>query len=298
MKSKNLIQIFAIFMVLLAVVGVEQCPSGGNGTKAAAYDGLSINFIENTPPASVIVNQKFQIYAEAKNLGDANVKADSAKFYLTGLSPNIQDFKTSLSNKNFLGKDATERIDFADNAFSPLELIQPTNTIMLLTSCYSYGGRAQAEVCIASSNSSQVCKTSGDKITYNTNGPVQITSMTEELTGTKLKLSFNIANKGKGVVYLSDTDCDKLQKKEVNEVLKNNKLNVRVSTVEKGLTCKLQTTDSSHNSVDALEGVADLGTIICEKSTSGEEDHGTVMQIVFDYVYVESLSRNIMISPA
>jgi hypothetical protein len=299
MKAHKFLQILAICLVLLVIVGIEACPQGGGGAaKTTGYVGLSASFIEGTPPVNVLVNQNFQIYAEVKNLGDANVAPGTASFYLSGLSPNVENIKSSLTNKNFLGKGSYERLDFADSAKSSLELIQPLNLVMLLTSCYKYGGRAQAEVCITSSNKSQVCSISGEKITFNTDEPVQVTSLKETNVGNKVQMSFTIENKGKGTVYLPDTDCEKRQKNDINEALKSDRLQVRISTIEKGLTCKLQTLDTSHNSIDALEGGASLGTVLCEKSLAGEEDHKTAIQIILDYVYIETSSRSMMISPA
>jgi hypothetical protein len=296
-KFVPFLQILAICTILIIVIGAEGCSQGQNN-KATRFGGISAKFIESAPPANVVVNQNFPVYAEITNLGDANVDPSYAKFYLTGLAPNIENVKSSLSNKNFLGKNAFERLDFAEAAKSSLELIQPTNVIMLLTSCYKYGGRAQAEICVASSNKTQVCTITGEKVTFNTEEPIQVTSLTEEIVGNRLQISFTLTNKGKGTVYLPDTDCDKLQKRDVNEAMKNDRLKVRISTVEKGLTCKLQTLDSTHNSIEALEGAASLGSVICEKSLTGEEDHKTVIQLILDYVYIESSSQNIMISPA
>jgi len=296
-RISSLMQISLIVLTLIALIGVDACPQKNATT--TGFGGLSLNFVDDAPPLNVIINQKFPIYADVVNLGEANVNPATAKFYLLGVGKNIENVQTSLSNKNFLDKDASERISFADSAVSTLELSSPFTAALFLASCYKYGGKAQADICIAGSNASKVCSISGDKAASNTAEPLQVSALTEELVGGKLQISFTIVNKGKGEVYLPGSDCDKLilpEKKDINEALKNGKVQISVRTKE-DLKCKLQSLAAPYSSVDSLEGSTTLGKVTCEKNVIGESDHKAPVQIVLDYVYVESSSQNIIITP-
>ena len=292
------LQILSIFILLSIIVGVDSC---SQQTPVDNFGGLKASFTENAPPLNVITNQVFPIYVDIENAGDANVNKDTAKFYLLGIGQNIQNVKASLSNSNLLDKGASERLEFASSAKSTLELTNPFTLSMFLTSCYKYGGRAQGDVCIASSNKSNICSISGTKSVSNSAEPVQISGLTEEIVGSKLQISFNVVNSGKGEVYLPDADCDKLfasQTKDINEVLKNGKLKIRVNALGEDFKCRLQMLTPPYSNLDGEEGAADLGKVTCEKTVAGIEDHPAVLRIVLDYIYVETNSQSIVITPS
>jgi len=298
-KVCSFLQIAMICLILTVIIGVNGCPQQGG--KETGTGGLSVKFVENAPPVNVVVDQNFPIYAEVENLGDSFVNPGSAKFYLTRLGQNIQNVKTTtLQNKNLLGSGAQEKLEFAAAAKSTLELVEPLTTTMLLTSCYKYGGKAQAEICLIMSNQSAICGINDAKITYNSAEPIQISDISEAIIGNRLQISFTVSNKGKGIVYLPDTDCDKLQAKEsdATEFLKSGQIKIRIGDLGGGFSCKLKSLDSSYNQIEALEGAAPLGKITCEKSLAGIEEQKTALLINMDYVYVETISQNILISPS
>jgi hypothetical protein len=294
-KIYSFLQITAICLMLTVIIGANGCPQQGATTAGAG--GLSAKFVENAPPLNIIVGDKFFIYAEIENSGDAFINEGAAKFYLGGIGQNIQNVKSSLQNKNLLGPGAKERLDFAAEASSNLELVQPLTTTMLLTSCYRYGGKAQADVCIASSNQSTICSIGGAKVTYNSIEPVQISDLKEEVIGNKMQISFIVKNSGKGIAYLPDANCDKLQSKETGEVLKSDQVKIRIGSLGKGFACNLRSLEAPYNSIQALEGSVPLGRVVCEKNLAGEEEQKTALQINLEYTYVETLSQNILISP-
>jgi len=295
MKTLLSIQLSFILLLLVLVLGVTGCPQQQQSIEN--FGGLSATFVSNAPPLNVIINQAFPIYVDINNLGDANVNTNSAKFYLSGIGKNLEGVKASLSNTNLLDKGSSERLDFASAAKSTLELSNPFTLAMLLTSCYKYGGKAQADICIASSNSSKICSISGNKLNSNSAEPIQITSVTEEISGSNLVVSFIISNKGTGEVYLPDSDCDKLQARDINEVLKNGKVKVSIRTPE-DFKCKVQSLVAPYSTIETLEGASSLGTVSCEKSILGESDHQAPFQVVLDYVYVGSISQSLVITPS
>jgi hypothetical protein len=122
---------------------------------------------------------------------------------------------------------------------------------------------------------------------------VQVGSITETLTRNSLILSFNIANKGKGSVYLADTVCDKLESNDFVEISKQDKLNVKIFTTD-DFNCKLQ---SSTGQIEGLEGIVPLGSVVCEKPLPAK-DYTSVVSIEFRYKYRDSISQTINVQPA
>jgi len=298
--KKALITLLAISLILLS--GISGCPQTSTTTQATSA-GLDVQFSKDAPPVSVNVNQEFPVYVDVTNLGGDYVQKGDAKFYLSGIGPNLENVKSSLTNEKTFNKESTspDRLTFSDNAKFTFPLQNLLVMPLALTSCYAYGTTTQANVCIASSNQSSVCSLGGEKITSDSNSiaPVQISSLTEEAVGNKLKIYLVISNKLGGQIYLQDSDCDKLlQAKDYSEAAKSNKVSIELRTPEKGLICKLQEPSSPYSSLDSLKGVADVGKVTCEKPlTSTADDHVSPLYIILRYKYVSSVTKNLNVLP-
>jgi hypothetical protein len=279
-------------MLSLAVVGIAGCTPAPTVTNTV---GLSMSFVKDAPPVSVVVGQEFPIRVDILNKGGEFVNKGHASFYLSGLGQNFANVKSSLTNDKTLSKESIfpETLVFADKAKFTFPIQDLAIVPIVLTSCYDYSGRAQGTLCISKSNESNVCKTTGEKLTSNTAGPVQIGSITETLTRSSLILSFDVVNKGKGTVYLSDTICDKLETNDFTESQKQDKVNVKVITND-DFNCRLL---SSAGQIEGLEGIAPVGKIICEKPLP-EKDYTSVISISLNYKYRDSISQSINVLPA
>jgi len=290
----------ALLISLLLLSGVAGCPTN-TPTPAAKSSGLSVSFSKDAPPLSVNVNQEFPIFVDILNGGGDYIAKGDAKFYLTGSGQSFENVKSSLSNERVLNKESTspDKLIFASNAKFTFPLQSLLVQTWALTSCYPYGTSSQANICIAASNQSSICSISGEKITsgFNSVAPVQISSLTEEVVGSRLRVSFTISNKLDGQVYLPDTDCDSLlQQKEYTEAAKKDKVGIEVRSPEKDFVCKLQGSTFPYISVDSLEGSAQLGTVICERPLS-KEDHVSPFSVIMRYRYVSSITKNLNILP-
>ncbi len=294
--------VFLIALSLILVSGVNGCPGGAEKEEAAKIAGLSISFVDNAPPISATVNQEFPIYVDVLNEGGDYVNKGGAKFYLSGVGPSLEGVKPSLSNEDNLAKQSISpyRIVFADRAKFTEQIPSLFTLPLVLTTCYTYGTTAQASLCLSAKNDSRVCDVGGEKITSSSNSvaPIQITSLKEELTGNRLRITFTIENKLDGQVYLKDTDCDKLQ--SISESFKKDKVDVEVRIHERekeGFSCKLLSNTPPYAPTDSLVGSASLGTVVCEKTLSGEENYASPLGIVLRYKYVQSTSKAINIVP-
>lgn len=291
-----------IVLSIFVVSGVNGCPGSGDTEAAPQAAGLSFSFVNNAPPISAAVNQEFPIYVEVSNEGGDYINPGEAKFYLSGVGPNLEGVSSSQSNSRTLPKQSVtpDRISFADNAKFTEQISSLFTIPLVLTSCYSYGTTAQVNLCLSTKNESSVCTISGEKINQGSNSvaPVQITSFRQELVGNIMRISFVIENKMGGEAYLRDTNCDNLQ--SISESFKNDKVNVEVRINERersGFICKLQSADAPYAPLDSLMGTTSLGTVVCEKTLSGNENFATPLGIVLRYKYVDSISKSLNIVP-
>ena len=295
-KLNNLFNFFIIFSVLVLLIGISGCPQE-EGKKIETV-GLTLSFIENAPPNDVIVGQKFPIYVETSNQGDSTINAGDVKIYISGVGANLEGVAKVLSNRGFMAKGSIERLDFAKEAKFTLPIEMPFSLRILARSCYGYGTDAQANICVAASNTTTICNMDGEKISANTAAPVQVSNFQEELIANKLYVSFTIENKGSGEVSLPTLDCDKREAFELSETLKQNKVKMLVTT-EAGWNCKVQTETEPYTAMDSLVGAVPVGSrISCFKTVSGEEAHVVPFIINLHYKYRDSLIKQINVLPS
>jgi len=289
--------VLIVAFLALLLIGAAGCPAQ-NATTASSTVGLTMAFVDNAPPASVTVNKDFPIYVDIINAGGANMDKAGAKFYLSGIGYNLEGISTPLANVNLLDKSSTfaERLNFAPNAKWTFELQNIFVLPLLLTSCYKYGTVASSTICVTASNESKICSIAGDKAVTNTAAPIQISKLTESVSGNKLTISFNIENKGTGQVYTPDADCDKLQQSDINEALKQKKVLIAVKT-DPGFACKLESETPPYSPVNTLSGSTDIGAVECSKQIT-EGDHSAPLTVILQYKYRDSISKSISILPA
>ena len=296
--KRELLLFALLFLVLLVVSGQKGCKK----QEKLEFDvqGLTMNFVEDAPPTEMVSLKSYPIYVDIQNDGGSDIAAGEANFYLSGFSPTVlSNVNTKLTNSGYLNKKTEfqqggkERLVFATNAV-PAKLQAPFSFTLRLDSCYRYSTFVHTSICIG--KKSGVCSLEGNKITSNANSaaPVQVTSLTERVEGSKLYVEAIIENKGKGKVYLPTTNCDLLQQNDVNEKLKENMLEVSVSS-EEGFKCFLQTQD--YRTIESTEGIASLGKLTCYKEIGDEQTRAVPFDIVLSYVYVQSITKNFKIIP-
>jgi len=290
MKSGIIVLMIVSLLVLSGAAGCQNTTTAADTTI-----GLEMAFSANAPPVSSIVDKEFPIYIEVINKGGEYINKDGAKFYLEGIGKNLDNVKASLSNDKTLSKESVfpDKLVFSEKAKFTFPLQNMFVLPLVLTSCYTYSTRAQGTICIAGSNESKVCSLKDAKTVSNTAGPVQISDISEEIVGNKIILSFDILNKGKGQIYLANTNCDKLMAQDLAESMKQGKINIKISTSD-GITCKLQ---SDAGQILALEGMVPVGKVTCEKAISDNE-YSSVLTVELRYKYKDLISQSINILPA
>ena len=283
---KILLALILASIVILS--GVNGCPKQ---EEKVSTTGLEMAFVESAPPVSSVVGSEFPIYVDITNIGGELINKGEAKFYLKNVEY-FENVKSSLTNARTLEKESTfpERLVFAEKAKFTFPLKDVFSPTLVMTACYPYSDTTQATICVSVTNESKVCSLSGEKITSSTAGPIQVTSITESVSGERLTVRIDIANKASGQIYLLNTDCDKLEANDVAESSqKQGKVNVNIITKD-DFACRLQAAASPYNQIAGLEGTVPIGSVICEKTLAGKE-HSSPFIVVLKYKYRDSISK-------
>lgn len=298
-------KILLLVSIILILISGATSPTSCQKSTDVSFNstGLLINFIEDAPPELMTTGQQYPIYLDIQNQGGADIQQGQASFYLTGVGENLQGVEFKKQNANILSKKSIfqeggkERIIFSQNAKPWKNLPNQYNLTMKIDSCYNYATVTQTVICIGSKD--DVCTISGENIITGSNsaGPIQITSMTEQVQGNKLYLTFKLENKGAGEVYSFNSDCDKLENNDLNEKTKKDLINIQIET-ESGFACTLQNAEAPYGQKQGTEGLANLGAVTCVKTLGTEGTYSTPIQIVLTYKYIESLTKTMTILPA
>ena len=291
--SKGLIAMIIVAFMAIMLVGAQFQGCQKQQKTEQKVSGLELSFVENAPPQQVEVQQKFPIYVDVNNKGDFDVAVGKAIFYLVGIGDNIKNINKKLTNSNDLKAGVgMERLSFADQAYSDLPLVNQFILPIQLTACYDYATISQLSICTAKQDSA-VCSLQNPSVN-NAIAPIQITNTREEVKGSTLYVYITLENKASGNVYNYNADCDKIHDKDINELLKKNKMKITVMT-EQGFSCLLQ--DEQGSSIDSLKGFTTLGTLTCKKHLSDEQPHIANFKIIAEYKYVQSITKQLTILP-
>jgi hypothetical protein len=300
MKNKLTI-LFSILAILsLLVIGATQqgCNKSSTGPNFNTT-GLSLAFIEQAPKNQINIGTPFQIYVKTDNMGSYPIEAGTSKFYLTGIGNNIKNVYPIVQNQERLVEKTSqqdggsETIKFAEAAEPAIIINNPFNFSMRIDACYPYSTSTQATICIGSADGS--CIISGEKIFTgsNTNAPIQITSLTEQVQGNRLYIAFLIENKGQGNVYDSNFDCDKFfgadSNSRIKEELKKNKVEVSVDPGNEDIKCSFEK--------EGKTGTATIGHKVTCSKIVGQQTYPTILKINLAYKYINGISKQITFLP-
>jgi len=287
---KKIVLAFLIFLIFLIGCAPKK--------ETTEFYGLKFEFVENAPPAEVSTNQRFPIIVDVENLGGADVYPGKASFYLIGIGTNLEGYSSKLDNTILLSKKdttpSTQRLIFAQQAYSPLSLQNPLTLDLILKGCYEYSTTTEAQICVA--RQSGVCNIEGNKITEksNTLAPIKITSLTESVEGNKLKLNFVIQNVGKGRVFMENVGCDDIVQDKIESRIKENYVKIQINDNGLGFSCRILNEELS--SITGLSGYAPIGVVECEKDLT-DENFQSLIRIYLTYKYAEETRKPLKIYP-
>jgi len=181
-------------------------------------------FSKRPPPAEVFDagQQPFEVALSLENKGEFDVALNDVKIKLSGFFPG--DFNNPVIEKNpdenldksYVDPDGDIQrgtitfVNFPGFNFGGT-LVGNNRYTIRADICYKYGTNAQADLCILEDltpTEKEVCEVNEKKSVDVSSAPVQIENFDQEVAGTrKIKFSFDIVQRGTGLVSKLATDC-------------------------------------------------------------------------------------------
>jgi len=225
--------------IILVLAGCQQQEEPGTGTFTSGSSGISIAFVDLSPPKTLDEGGVFPVKVILKNKGEYDLTSGEARARLFGVNLDnfglVKQYKSTLSPLRGMGEFNPEggqgEIDFG-NAQYALPVINSEEFTLRARVCYPYQTRVLSNVCIANAvgKGSTACSVEGEKIKKGdvSGGPIQVTSLKQQTRGsTQVRFDVMIENKGGGEVFNPAVGCEELDE-EVFKLSNQHKVKVEV----------------------------------------------------------------------
>ena len=223
----------------------------GGKSFVGGNSGLSMSFIENSPPREVFDGGQFpfQVLVIYENVGEANIEPRKINFTLKGIFP--KDFLDApapgdfeASNQDLIRgarKDPdgnTIRGGIHQQGFPQqnkqfkfnAEITGIQEFPLRLDACYEYKTQAVSSICIrkdVTQPESGVCRITGARDVSNSGAPVRVASVKENVAGIdSVLINFGVEKSGSGEIYAPERTGNPTCPSEYN---KRNRVHVTVS---------------------------------------------------------------------
>jgi len=301
-----------IMFILAFGAASSGCPKNTNDKTVNPYPegttGVVVDFLENSPPPEVVDggSAPFDIIVDLENVGAVNIPKDNVQVIISGLYPEMfsktdADFtKNPDDDLNGAQKDLEGNLIPGSKlqvAFTGLNYKGALEGNMVFPIradiCYKYSTKATGKFCARSnvlSTAPGVCEITGTKTIFSSGAPIQVTSFSENVAGTKkVSFTFKISLKGNGLLFKQGTSC-------ANNYANKNKLYVEVNTGISGLSCQ-GLSDRPGNSPNSgyLRMVSGEATLTCTQELGGTTDYSTPVNLLITYDYLDSKPTEITV---
>tara|TARA_Y100000310_G_C20696793_1_gene826287 strand:- start:4846 stop:5829 length:984 start_codon:yes stop_codon:yes gene_type:complete len=317
---RTLIVIFAIFILLIGCsgestssknVGPDRTPFHGGET------GLSLEFLEGSPPDEVFDNAKFPfgIVIQLENLGEDEIEAGDGFIRIIGINP--IDFGVTQANlesnippmrptkKNFDGSIVDgdkNNVEFPGLNYQidlPGNILQPR---IRADACYNYKTRTATLICLkpdllAQTEIKEVCEIAEEKDPQNSGAPIQITELRQTaISSDKIQVAFIVEHVGppNDRFYKLGTDCD-------DRVTNIDKEKVKVTVRSDVNGAKPSCSGLQDANADQSSGFVTLfdrvpRTVICEVDMKDVTNtFEEVFEVDLEYRYQQFIEKNFLI---
>jgi hypothetical protein len=301
--KKIIIFLIGLIMVLAGCsdsnqnTGVDKAFIGGT-------NAVDFNFMEETPPSEVYDNgqQPFEVTVSLENKGEYDVPKADMKVTLSGFYSG--DFRNPVSQKNpdedlegaYIDPDGAVQagtityVNFPGFNFAG-NLAGNNRYTIRADVCYKYGTIAQADVCYLddlTSTADEVCEVSETKSTVSSSAPVQVENFEEEVAGTrKIKFSFDIVQRGTGLVSKLGSSCD-------TELINKNKVWVEVDAGIGSVSCSGLDGGTQTTGYTTLYG--GKRKVICMEDITGlNGNFEKKVNVLLKYDYKEHKERDVLV---
>jgi len=214
--SKITLLIISIFILSGCTLGSDNEPRElKRGT-----DGLVISFSANAPQDTYVISdyeEPISMIIEVRNKGSYPLEDDinilsRGQVYLSGFDQNfiyLDSTQRRLNSQHLLGATSFnpdggfDTLEFRGKISADSILVERYDPIILATLCYPYVTKTSPSVCLDPSpfdfKQEKVC-TIGSQTLPNQGAPVQITTIDQEASSTKIQFRIGVKNVGGGDV--------------------------------------------------------------------------------------------------
>ncbi len=219
---------------------VEGAERGGGIIAEKVYtgtQGLTMNFLENTPPDFIYEDDKMTVGVEVRNLGARKIESESDGYlYLSGFDQKLfGDHKPD--GESLRGLEPKSEFNpeggYTVRTFTLGEAILPKGVDvypakMRVTLCYNYQTIANPIVCVDPTIydptivRASECQMGQVNVGNGQGAPVAVTAVQEKMVGKdKVLFTIQISNVGEGTVLLNQGDCQpgaKIDREDLNKL--------------------------------------------------------------------------------
>ena len=296
--------IFIILIIpLLLLVGCKGKEIGKVGTFFGGVDGVSIEFEKLSPPSKFEQDDSVSIQTVLKNKGEFDLQSGKAKARIFGINLNAfgltDQYKGTsgpLRGRGEFSEQGGEQVLDFGNARYNQPVINSQDFTLRAKVCYPYQTKGLVNVCItpliAKESDKSVCSVEEQKVKKGdvSSGPVQITSVTEEIRGSdQVRFNIEIQNKGKGDVFMPEVECEKLEEGAAR-VANKDKVEVHILNPA-DIQCDFRTSGLSNKGVVELVG----GKQVVSCFTTARDSYEDKLNIRLNYVYLDETSVSVTI---
>lgn len=289
-------KILLVLIVCLVLTGCSGSSYFGGGDREdptrGKTNGLAMEFEDGKPPNSAFAGDDVYVNLLVTNEGSHEVTNFNAGFVGVVRTENFEASEKGVTDItldpiNSFGESNTEKIEVGTFSYNKELVGKIYESLMEVEVCYDYGTDVVSDSFYVGKEDSYVAKgkvSSAD----NTNGPVQITKLEEELYGDKILFSFDVKHVGSGEIVDScgiddGNDGEYEQDKVSVEILSP-------SGVECGLL--------SGGSIGEIYLVQKSAGINCILDIDQDSDYQSLFEAKLKYNYKDRLSKKITIKKA
>ncbi|MDP3734210.1 MAG: hypothetical protein Q8R37_03190 [Nanoarchaeota archaeon] len=313
MKKRGAITIsFVLITVLFLLTACQRVPGGERPEDTAAAlrqvqvgtQGIEAKVLPNYPPPTIYDQNELITIVEVRNRGNNNLEPQECFVRINGFDPNIVggDYQRARSCAENIGLLEGKTVFNIEGSFNQIEFRTPNIVLpagvpdydpaLKILACYNYHTRANPQVCIDPlryqvTAEQKTCTPQNVAMGGGQGGPVGVTYVGVEMTGSKAIFDINVANLGPGRVLSPYTDIQSCNDASIDRT-DFDKVAYSVELASGALVdCKPR---------DGFVRLSNgQGKILCTFNIPGTTAYETPLLIDLDYGYIQSSPMSVRI---
>lgn len=266
--------------------------------------GIEVRVLTNYPPPTIYDQNELITIVEVRNKGNDDLEAQECFVRLPGFDPNIVggDYQRARSCAENIGVLEGKTVFNLEGGFNQIEFREPNIALppgvqdyephLKIIACYNYHTRANPQVCIDPlfyqvTAEQKTCLPRNVGMSGGQGGPVGVSHVGVEMTGSKAIFDISVQNFGSGRVLSPFAD-----------ILSCNDANLDRTDFDK-VYYSVQLAGGSLVDCRPRDGFVPLsngqGKILCTFNIPGTAAYETPLLIDLDYGYIDSEPLSVMI---